>query len=63
MRNVDGTFNHEELIEHTVEIELFYRGHKERMEIDVIGGQKWSVILGMPWLAITILKLIRRLGR
>jgi len=22
----------------------------ERMEIDVIGGQKWGVILGMPWL-------------
>ena len=21
------------------------------MEIDIIGGQKWSVILGMPWLA------------
>ena len=21
------------------------------MEIDVIGGQKWSVILGIPWLA------------
>ena len=20
------------------------------MEIDVIGGQKWMVILGMPWL-------------
>ena len=23
----------------------------ERTEIDVIGGQKWGVILGMPWLA------------
>ena len=23
----------------------------KRLEIDVIGGQKWSVILGMPWLA------------
>ena len=22
----------------------------ERTEIDVIGGQKWGVILGMPWL-------------
>jgi len=21
------------------------------MEIDIIRGQKWSVILGMPWLA------------
>ena len=36
VRNVDGSFN---------------KGHVERTEIDVIGGQKWSVILGMPWLA------------
>ena len=28
-----------------------YKGYRERIEIDVIGGQKWSVILGMPWLA------------
>ena len=21
------------------------------MEIDVIGGQKWNIILGIPWLA------------
>jgi len=50
VRNVDGTFNHEELIEYIVEIELFNRGYKERMEIDVIGEQKWSVILEMLWL-------------
>ena len=46
MRNIDSIFNHEEPI-HTVEIELFFKGYKERTEIDVIGGQKWSVILGM----------------
>ena len=45
MRNVNGTFNHEGPIEHTVEVELFYREHKERMKIDMIRGQKWSVIL------------------
>jgi len=28
-------------------MELFYKEHKERMEIDVIRGQKWSVILGI----------------
>jgi len=38
MRNVNGTFNHERQNEHTVEVELFYRGHKERLEIYVIGG-------------------------
>jgi len=40
MRNVNGTFNYKRLIEHMVEVELFYRGHKKRTEIDMIGGQK-----------------------
>ena len=34
----------------TVEVEIFFKGHKERMSIDVIRGQKWSVILSMSWL-------------
>jgi len=51
VRNVDGTFNYAGPIRDTVEVEIFFKGHKERMSIDVIGGQKWSVILGMPWLA------------
>ena len=50
MRNVDGTLNYAELIVNTVEVEIFFKGHKEWTSIDVIGGQKWSVILGMPWL-------------
>jgi len=36
IRNMDSTFNHERLIEHTVEVKLFYREHKERTEIDII---------------------------
>jgi len=36
VRNVDNIFNHKELIEHTVKIELFFKEHKERTEIDVI---------------------------
>jgi len=51
VRNVDGFFNKEGPIENTVEVNIYYQEHRERMEIDVIGGQKWSVILGMPWLA------------
>ena len=51
VRNVDGSFNKEGLIENTVEVNVYYKGHVERTEIDVIGGQKWSVILRMPWLA------------
>ena len=50
VRNVDRSFNREGLIENTVEINMYYKGHVERTEIDVIGGQKWGVILGMPWL-------------
>ena len=51
VRNVDRSFNKERLIENTVEVNIYYKGNRERTEIDVIGGQKWSVILGMLWLA------------
>ena len=50
VRNVDGMLNYAGPIVDTVEVEIFFKGHKERTSIDVIGGQKWSVILGMPWL-------------
>ena len=48
IRNVDGLFNKEGPIENTVEVNIYYQGHRERTEIDVIGEQKWTVILGMP---------------
>ena len=51
VRNVDGSFNKEGPIENTMEMNIYYQGHRVRMEIDVIGGQKWTVILKMPWLA------------
>ena len=51
VRNVDGSFNKERPIEHMVEVDIYFKEHKKRTEIDVIGGQKWTVILGMPWLA------------
>ena len=51
VRNVDGLFNKGGPIENTVEVNIYYKGHVERTEIDVIGGQKWSVILGILWLA------------
>ena len=38
VRNVDSSFNKEEPIEHTVEVNIYYQGHRERTEIDVIGG-------------------------
>ena len=40
VRNVDGLFNKEGPIENTVEVNVYYKGHVERTEIDVIRGQK-----------------------
>jgi len=51
VRNMDGLLNKKGLIEHTVEVNIYYQGHRERTEIDVIGRQKWTVILEMLWLA------------
>jgi len=51
VRNVDGMLNYVGPIVDIVEVEIFFKGHKERMSIDVIRGQKWSVILGILWLA------------
>ena len=51
VRNVNGSLNKERPIKHMVEVNIYYQGHRERMEIDIIGGQKWMVILEMPWLA------------
>ena len=50
VRNVNGILNYAEPIVDTVEVEIFFKGHKEWILINVIGGQKWSIILGMPWL-------------
>jgi len=51
VRNMDGSLNKEGPIEYTVEVNIYFKGHRERMEINVIGGQKWMAILEMPWLA------------
>ena len=48
IRNVNGTLNYIGPIVDTVEVEIYFKRHKERTLIDVIGGQKWGVILGMP---------------
>jgi len=38
VRNVNGTLNYVRPIVNTVEVEIFFKGHKERTSIDVIGG-------------------------
>ena len=38
VRNVDGSLNKEGPIENMVEVNTYYQVHRERMEINVIGG-------------------------
>ena len=38
VRNVDSSFNKEGPIENTMEVNIYYQGHREMMEIDVIRG-------------------------
>ena len=40
VRNVNDFFNKEKPIEYMVEINIYYQGHREKMEIDVIREQK-----------------------
>ena len=63
IRNVNGSFSKEELIEYMVEMNIYYQRYRERMEIDVIGKQKWKVILGMPWVAHHNLKIDWKIGK
>jgi len=48
---VDSSFNKKGPIEHIVEVNIYYQEYKKRTKIDMIGRQKWSIILGMLWLA------------
>ena len=51
IRNVDSTNNSGGAIMHQVECNVFYKGHMERMRMDVCDLGKTEVILGMLWLA------------
>jgi len=35
---MDGLLNKEGLIEYMIEVNIYYQGHRKRMEIDVIRG-------------------------
>ena len=51
VKNVDGTSNSEGNIIHELECNVFYRGHHERLRMDVCNLERTKMILGMPWLA------------
>jgi len=47
---VDGTGNSGGSITHEVEVNLYFKGHVERVRMDLCDLGKTEVILGMPWL-------------
>jgi len=49
MGNVDRTLNYAGPIVDTVEVEIFFKRHKERTLINVIGGQKWEGVLAKAY--------------
>ena len=49
--NMDGTINIGEAIMHQVECNMFFKGHVERVRMDICNLGKTEMILGMPWLA------------
>jgi len=51
VKNVDGTVNIGGVIMHQVECNMFFKGHVERVRMDMCNLGKTEVILGMPWLA------------
>jgi len=48
VRNMNKTNNSREAIMHQVEYNVYYKGHVERMRIDVCDLGKMEVILGIP---------------
>ena len=37
VRNIDSSFNKKEPIEYILEVNIYYQGYRERMEINIIG--------------------------
>ena len=50
VRNVDGMGNSGGVILHEIEVNVCFKGHVERVRMDVCDLGKMEVILGMPWL-------------
>jgi len=48
VRNIDRTHNSAKAIIYQVEVNVYYKGHIERIRMDVCGLEKTDIILGMP---------------
>jgi len=51
VKNVDGTINMGGAITHQVKCNMFFKGHVEKVRMDMCNLGKTEVILGIPWLA------------
>ena len=45
MRNINGIFNKEGLIEYTIKVNIYYQRYRERTEIDIIDSTLWTTML------------------
>jgi len=50
VRNMNGSDNSRETITHEAGVNMYYKGHIERVKIDIYELEKVDMILGMPWL-------------
>ena len=50
VKNIDGTNNSRGNITYVLEYNVFYKGHSERLRMDVCSLGRTKMILGMPWL-------------
>jgi len=57
VRNIDGTNNSRGAITHQVEVIVYYKGHVERIRMDMCDLEKTEMILGMPWLQVHNLEI------
>jgi len=50
VRNVDSTGNSGGAILHKVKVNVYFKGHVEKVRMDICDLEKTEVILGMSWL-------------
>jgi len=50
VRNVNGTNDSTRAITHQIKVNVYYKGHVERMKMDVYNLGRTNIILGIPWL-------------
>jgi len=51
VQNINGLVNMGEVITYQVKCNMFFKGHVERVQIDIYNLGKIEIILDMPWLA------------